>query len=72
MEFLRYDEMPTNMAEKVVADYKAKSENWIINKLTFSYKNHILIQIPITWRCINCKKTHKTFHIIHPKESLYH
>jgi elongation factor G len=27
MEFLRYDEMPSNMAEKVVADYKAKSEN---------------------------------------------
>ena len=27
MEFLRYDEMPANMAEKVVADYKAKSEN---------------------------------------------
>jgi len=27
MEFLRYDEMPTNMAEKVVADYKAKNEN---------------------------------------------
>ncbi|WP_313346560.1 elongation factor G [Sedimentibacter sp.] len=27
MEFLRYDEMPFNMAEKVVADYKAKSEN---------------------------------------------
>lgn len=27
MEFLRYDEMPSNMAEKVVADYKAKNEN---------------------------------------------
>ncbi len=27
MEFIRYDEMPTNMAEKVVADYKAKNEN---------------------------------------------
>lgn len=27
MEFLRYDEMPFNMAEKVIADYKAKSEN---------------------------------------------
>ncbi len=27
MEFLRYDEMPTQMAEKVIADYKAKSEN---------------------------------------------
>ena len=27
MEFLRYDEMPSNMAEKVIADYKAKSEN---------------------------------------------
>lgn len=27
MDFLRYDEMPTSMAEKVVADYKAKSEN---------------------------------------------
>lgn len=27
MEFLRYDEMPMNMAEKVIADYKAKSEN---------------------------------------------
>ncbi len=27
MEFLRYDEMPVNMAEKVIADYKAKSEN---------------------------------------------
>lgn len=27
MEFLRYDEMPANMAEKVIADYKAKSEN---------------------------------------------
>ncbi len=27
MEFLRYDEMPSNMAEKVIADYKAKNEN---------------------------------------------
>lgn len=27
MEFLRYDEMPIMMAEKVIADYKAKSEN---------------------------------------------
>ena len=27
MEFLRYDEMPIQMAEKVIADYKAKSEN---------------------------------------------
>lgn len=27
MEFLRYDEMPFNMAEKVIADYKTKSEN---------------------------------------------
>ena len=27
MEFLRYDEMPFNMAEKVIADYKAKNEN---------------------------------------------
>ena len=27
MEFLRYDEMPVNMAEKVIADYKAKNEN---------------------------------------------
>lgn len=27
MEFLRYDEMPTSMADKVIADYKAKSEN---------------------------------------------
>ncbi len=27
MEFLRYDEMPSLMAEKVVADYKAKTEN---------------------------------------------
>lgn len=27
MEFLRYDEMPSNMAEKVIADYKDKSEN---------------------------------------------
>ncbi|MGD9570126.1 MAG: elongation factor G [Sedimentibacter sp.] len=27
MEFLRYDEMPSNMSEKVVADYKAKNEN---------------------------------------------
>nr|WP_312578455.1 elongation factor G [Sedimentibacter sp.] len=26
MEFLRYDEMPSNMAEKVIADYKAKAE----------------------------------------------
>jgi elongation factor G len=26
MEFLRYDEMPVNMAEKVIADYKAKQE----------------------------------------------
>lgn len=26
MEFLRYDEMPVNMAEKVIADYKAKNE----------------------------------------------
>ncbi len=26
MEFLRYDEMPTNMAEKVIAEYKAKAE----------------------------------------------
>ena len=27
MEFLRYDEMPIQMAEKVIADYKSKSEN---------------------------------------------
>jgi len=27
MEFLRYDEMPFNMAEKVIADYKAKVES---------------------------------------------
>jgi elongation factor G len=27
MEFLRYDEMPFNMSEKVIADYKAKNEN---------------------------------------------
>jgi len=27
MEFLRYDEMPFNMAEKVIADYKARSDN---------------------------------------------
>jgi elongation factor G len=27
MEFLRYDEMPSNMAEKVVANYKSKNEN---------------------------------------------
>lgn len=27
MEFLRYDEMPMNMAEKVITDYKAKNEN---------------------------------------------
>ncbi|WP_312810538.1 elongation factor G [Sedimentibacter sp.] len=27
MEFLRYDEMPFNMAEKVIADYKTKNEN---------------------------------------------
>lgn len=27
MEFLRYDEMPSNMSEKVITDYKAKSEN---------------------------------------------
>ncbi|MEA5093636.1 MAG: elongation factor G [Sedimentibacter saalensis] len=27
MEFLRYDEMPFIMAEKVISDYKAKSEN---------------------------------------------
>ncbi len=27
MEFLRYDEMPFNMAEKVISDYKAKNEN---------------------------------------------
>lgn len=27
MEFLRYDEMPFIMAEKVIADYKAKNEN---------------------------------------------
>lgn len=27
MEFLRYEEMPIQMAEKVIADYKAKSEN---------------------------------------------
>lgn len=26
MEFLRYDDMPFNMAEKVIADYKAKAE----------------------------------------------
>lgn len=26
MEFLRYDEMPSNMAEKVIAEYKAKAE----------------------------------------------
>ncbi|HAQ41839.1 MAG TPA: elongation factor G, partial [Clostridiales bacterium] len=26
MEFLRYDEMPTNMAEKVISAHKAKSE----------------------------------------------
>ena len=27
MEFLRYDEMPSNLSEKVIADYKAKTEN---------------------------------------------
>ncbi|MDD2496391.1 MAG: elongation factor G, partial [Tissierellia bacterium] len=27
MEFLRYDEMPVNMAEKVISDYKAKNDN---------------------------------------------
>lgn len=27
MEFLRYDEMPFNMAEKVIADYKTRNEN---------------------------------------------
>jgi elongation factor G len=27
MEFLRYDEMPFMMAEKVINDYKAKNEN---------------------------------------------
>ncbi len=27
MEFLRYDEMPSNLAEKVIADYKAENEN---------------------------------------------
>ncbi|MPM11692.1 Elongation factor G [bioreactor metagenome] len=27
MEFLRYDEMPFMMAEKVISDYKAKNEN---------------------------------------------
>ena len=27
VEFLRYDEMPSNLAEKVIADYKAENEN---------------------------------------------
>jgi elongation factor G len=27
VEFLRYEEMPANLAEKVIADYKAQNEN---------------------------------------------
>jgi elongation factor G len=27
VEFLRYEEMPNNLAEKVIAEYKAANEN---------------------------------------------